>query len=440
MPTLVYNCPSGISGDMNLGAMIGLGVDPKTLKQELRKLPYAGWHLHFEADQRGGISGIRCSVHLASEEYARDHDNGNDHGNDDEGHDHNHDKDNDHDNGEGKDHDNDEGHRHGDGATHEHHHRTFSDIREAIQSSTLNERVKTDSIRCFHELAKAEGAVHGLPPEDVHFHEVGAIDSIVDMVGAAICWDLLNIDRIVCQNLEVGGGTVDCAHGRMPVPAPATARLLDGIAYSSGATNKETTTPTGAALLVGRECEFHATTAGTQQATAVGVGQRNDPNLPNVLYATLIDETATAGATSDQVWELAVNIDDMSAESIGFLCDQIRECGALECWQSPAYFKKGRPGTVIHTLCENATRAAIEACIFKHSTTLGIRRRRWERSKLLRTETTITTEDGPVRIKETKKPDGSVYHKFEYDDCARIARQSGRSLEDVRAILRALKH
>ena len=410
MNTLVYNCPSGLSGDMNLGAMVGLGVDPKTLESELRKLPYDGWHLHFEQDQRGGISGTRCTVHLAKD-HSHDH-----------GHDHSH--------------------GHSDKHSHSHleGHRTFADIRAAIEASQLSDKVKSDAIACFRALAEAEGTVHGIDAEKVHFHEVGAIDSIVDMVGAAICWELLGVDRIVCQNLEVGGGTVQCAHGRMPVPAPATARLLDGRPFTAGATDKETTTPTGAALLVGRGCEFNAKTKGTQIATAIGVGQRDDPNLPNVVYATLIDESTVVSQNAenaDTVWELAVNLDDMTGEAIGFLCERIREAGALDCWQVPAYFKKGRPGTIVHCLVKDADQADIEQTIFKHSHSLGIRRKQWERSKLSREEQVVETEFGPVRVKISTKPDGTTYQKFEYDDLARIARENGRPLSEVRNNLKA---
>lgn len=412
MTTLVYNCPSGISGDMNLGAMVALGVDPKVLEAELRKLPYDGWHLHFDTDARGGISGIRCTVH------AHDHE-----------HDHSHDHDHSH------SHSHDPGHGHG------HGHRTFTDIRKAVEGSQLSDRVKADAIACFHALAVAEGAVHGIAPEEVHFHEVGAIDSIVDMIGAAICWEILDVDRIVCQNLEVGGGTVQCAHGRMPVPAPATARLLTGQPYTAGATDKETTTPTGAALLVGRGAEFGAATNGKQIATAIGLGQRDDPNLPNVLYATLIDESAAStetSSTSDTVCELAVNLDDMTGEAIGYLCEQIREAGALDVWQVPAAFKKGRPGTIVHCLCQPANREHIETTIFKHSRSIGIRRQMWERTKLERENVTLETELGTVRAKVSTLPDGSTYRKFEYEDCARIARETGKSLDEINTLLETL--
>ena len=396
MPTLVYNCPSGISGDMNLGAMVALGVDPEVLEAELRKLPYEAWHLHFNPDARGGISGIRCTVHV--DDHLGEHSSSHGHG---------------------------------------HHHRTFADIQKTVKDSELSDRVKTDAIACFHALAVAESEVHGIAPEKVHFHEVGAIDSIVDMIGAAICRELLNVARIVCQNLEVGGGTVQCAHGRLPIPAPATARLLTGKPYSAGATDKEATTPTGAALLVGRGAEFGASTRGRQIATAIGVGQRDDPKLPNVLYATLIDESLVCAPTSDKVYELAVNLDDMTGEAIGFLCEQIREAGALDVWQVAAGFKKGRPGTIVHCLCQARDLERIEATIFKHSLSIGIRRQLWERTKLERENVTLKTDFGTVHAKVSTLPDGSVYRKFEYEDCARIALKTSKSIDEVTALLDA---
>ena len=381
---------------MNLGAMVALGVDPEVLEAELRKLPYEAWHLDFDTDTRGGINGIRCTVH------AHDHHN-----------------------------------KHSSSHGHGHRHRTFAEIQKMIKGSELSDRVKADAIACFHALAVAEGTVHGTDPEEVHFHEVGAIDSIVDMIGAAICWELLNVDRIVCQNLEVGGGTVQCAHGRIPIPAPATAHLLTGKPYSAGATDKETTTPTGAALLVGRGAEFGASTRGRQIATAIGVGQRDDPKLPNVLYATLIDESVVYAPTADRVYELAVSLDDMTGEAIGFLCEQIREAGTLDVWQVAAAFKKGRPGTIVHCLCQTKDLERIEATIFKHSLSIGIRRQLWERIKLERENVTLETEFGTVRAKVSTLPDGSVYRKFEYEDCARIARKTGKSFDEVTALLDA---
>ena len=386
---------------MNLGAMVALGACPKALEAELRKLPYDGWSLHFEKDIRSGISGLRCDVVL---EHSHTH--------------HHHDHEHDHD--------------HGSSAEESHfHHRTFKEIRQAIESSTLSTRVKTDAIACFRVLAEAEGSVHGIDPENVHFHEVGAIDSIIDMVGAAICWELLDVDRIVCSTLEVGGGTVKCAHGIMPVPAPATAQILNGVPITAGGTNKETTTPTGAALLVGKACQFGATTDGLQIKSARGIGQRNDLKLANAVYVSLINENHPAQLEQDNVVELAINLDDMTGEAIGFLITQLENSPALEVWQTNAQFKKNRPASIVHALVDTTQANQVESIFFKHSSTLGVRRKLWQRNKLPRERIEFSSSLGTVRIKRATLPDGTTRCKAEYDDCARIAQAKGQSIEQI---------
>lgn len=391
MRTLLYNCPAGISGDMNLAALVALGADSKKLETELRKLPYTDWSLSFEPDSRKGINGLRCLVQIDADIHS---------------------------------------HSHEEEDTHAHTHRSFWEIKEAIEASSLKASVKADALNCFQVLAEAEGAVHGVPPEAVHFHEVGALDSIIDIVGAAICWDLLQVDQVVCATLEVGGGTVKCAHGIMPVPAPATARLLNGIPFSSGASDNETTTPTGAALLVGKSCLFKKSLQGTQLKTAIAIGQRDDTKLPNALYVSLIqtDDLASSDLEQDQVLEMATNIDDMSAEAVSYLCEQLIQAGALDVWQTPATFKKGRLGCVVHALSVEKEQHVIEAAFFKHSRSLGIRRQLWQRSKLKRIIERLETKWGTVGIKTAKLPDGSSRFKFEYEDCARIASAENQSL------------
>ncbi len=408
MSTLLYQCPAGISGDMNLGAMIALGLKPEAIEAELRKLPYSGWSLHFETDIRQGITGTRCDVILRQNSTQA--------------------------------HSNLMVDVHAHGHSHAHHeHRGFSEIRKAIESSELSARVKADAVACFRVLAEAEGAVHGIAPAEVHFHEVGAIDSIIDMVGAAICWDLLGVDRIVCSTLEVGGGTVKCAHGIMPVPAPATARLLKGTPFTAGATDKETTTPTGAALLIGKHAEFGGKTSGAQIQTGIGIGQREDPNIANAVYVSLIDESKPGNHyEQDEVVELATNIDDMSAEAISYLCEQLLAAGAVDVWQIPATFKKGRLGCVVHTLAPSDSVSQVEATFFKHSRTLGVRRQDWKRSKLSRELLTLETPWGPVHVKKAGDPNTLTRYKFEYEDCRRIARAENQSLEWVEAELTKL--
>lgn len=438
---------------MNLGAMVALGVDPSVLEKELRKLPYTGWSLRFEADKRGGMSGTRCDVILneagsAEGVHSHAHSHGHSHGHThDHTHEHTHDHPHthDHEHGHSPDHLHSHDHSHGDphddSHGHGHEHRSFADIRAAIEGSDLSSRVKADAVACFQVLAEAEGAVHGMAPEKVQFHEVGAIDSIVDMVGAAVCWELLGIDRVVCSVLEAGGGTVDCAHGRMPVPAPATVRVLEGVSYQTGGTPYEATTPTGAALLVGKKCGFQAATNGRQIGSGIGIGQRNPPGSANVLYVSLIEEsgaTVSDGLEADEVLELAANIDDMTGEAVGFLCARLWETGAMDVWQTPAYFKNSRPGCVVHALVAKGNVEALESTFLRHSSTLGVRRQCWKRSKLKREIQNMDTEWGVVRVKMASGPGGLARHKFEYEDCARIASATGWSLASVEAELAKL--
>jgi uncharacterized protein (TIGR00299 family) protein len=379
MKILYYNCPAGICGDMHLGAMVDLGVDPEALLTELRKLPLDGWKIEFHKDQRKGVSGTRCDVHYK----------------------------------------------------HEHHHRTFADIRGIIEQSTLDADVKMDAIAVFRALAEAEGQVHGKPADQIHFHEVGAVDSILDMVGAAVCWKLLGISQIASSPIELGGGTVKCAHGRMPVPAPATARLVAGFPVSLGGTSKEATTPTGAALLAGKNCRFGQPLSGKSLGSGIGIGQRDDPDVANVLYVSLLETDSMSGAGSARVIELATNLDDMSPEHVAFLADLLLEAGALDVWQTPATFKKGRLGCVLSVLAEANQREQLTQLIFKHSTTLGIRWREWERTILDREVREIKTPYGPARVKAALHEGNLIRSKVEFDDLSRLARENKLSLSQM---------
>ncbi len=419
MRILHYQCTSGLSGDMNLGAMIDLGVDPESLQQELRKLGVEGWSLEFVDDERSGITGTRCTVVLESEQLAGGNSSG-DEG--DHGHGHHH-----------PPHDHGHGHHH-----HDHSHgRTYKEIRELIEQSSLSARAKRDALAVFQVLAVAEGDVHGKDPEDVHFHEVGAVDSIIDMVGAAICWDLLGIDAVTYSVLELGGGHVHCAHGTMPVPAPATARLVEGMRVSLGGTNKEATTPTGAALLKGMGARFAKGTQGAVINVGTGIGQRIDPNLPNAVQVMLVASDSPGDMERDEVWEIAVNLDDMSPEKIAFLTDKLMDAGALDVWQTPVTFKKGRSGVVVSSMVPASLREAARDLIFKHSTTLGLRERKWDRQKLERTIEEVETEYGSVRIKVARSNGTVVRIKPEFDDCQRCAENHQVTLETIESAAQA---
>lgn len=387
MRTLFYNCPAGICGDMHLGAMVDLGVEPAALTAQLEKLGLSGWKIAFEKDRRKGISGTRCDIRL-------------------------------------------------DNADAEHHsHRTFKDIRILIEKAPLNDRVKADAIAVFKALAEAEGAVHGKPAEAIHFHEVGAVDSILDIVGAAVCWDLLDIDQIAASRIELGGGTVSCAHGVMPVPAPATARLVENMPVTIGGSGKEATTPTGAALLAGRQCRFGQPVCGKSLASGIGIGQRDDPDLANVLYVSLL-ESGEAGSGAEEVVEMAVNLDDMSPEHVAFLAECLMEAGALDVWQVSATFKKGRLGCVLNILGRPEDRDKLAALVFRHSTTLGFRWSTRHRQILDRTSRKIATPDGPARLKTSGGHGVKARAKWEFDDLSRIAREKGLTIGEVEENLR----
>lgn len=405
MRTLVYQPFSGISGDMNLGALIDAGVDPDQLRTELEKLGVDGWSLEISRESRQGISGTRANVAL----HPHDHDHSH-------AHRHTH------------------SHSHEHGHSHDHVHRTFADIRALIEASALSEEVKRCAIDIFRIVAEAEGAVHNQPIEKVHFHEVGAIDSIVDTVGAAVCLELLRVDRVLASDVELGGGTVKCAHGVMPVPAPATAKIVTGMPVSRGAVDKECTTPTGAAILASTVKGFTQSASGRVIATGVGIGGRDNPALPNILPVTLLetDEAATGldALPTESVVELAANIDDMTSEAIGALLQRLLEAGALDAWATPATMKKNRPGHVVYALATDAQASSIAQAFLTHSSTLGLRQSAASRWVLPRTTTMVQTPYGDIRIKHTIDCD-YARAKPEFDDCDQAAIRHGVCIQAV---------
>jgi len=397
MKKLYYNCPAGICGDMHLGAMVDLGVEPGKLIAELKKLGLSGWSIGFNKDQRKGISGTRCDVFIQEEAPPSLSPLT---------------------------------------TAHAHVHRNFKDIREMIEASDLSDQVKEDSIKVFRVLAEAEGKVHGQTADEVHFHEVGAVDSILDIVGAAICWELLGIEEIASSTVELGGGTVQCAHGRMPVPAPATARLVENFPVSLGGTAKEATTPTGAALLAGKDCKFSQPTTGKSVATGIGIGQRDNPETANVLYVSLLEDSVTQNNDGTEVVELATNLDDMSPERIAFLVELLMDEGALDAWQTPASFKKGRLGCVLSVLALPEQRDKLTGLILRNSTTLGVRWNLWNRTILDRESKEIESPLGTVRLKSVVHDGQTLRSKIEYDDLSRLAREHNLSISEIEEKIR----
>jgi uncharacterized protein (TIGR00299 family) protein len=400
MKILYYDCFAGISGDMNLGALINLGVPAEHLVNELKKLKVEGYDIRISNELKMGINGTRVNIQLPDL-----HD-----------HPHNHGQDNHH-------------RKHHNSPMH-HEHRNIRNIQSIIEASTLNNFIKEKSMAIFHEIAVAEAKIHAKVIDEIHFHEVGAIDSIIDIVGAAICIDYLKPDRIMASSVELGGGFVECAHGVFPVPAPATAEILKGIPVKTGKVDKETTTPTGAAILKVFVDEFTDALHISIVKTAYGIGYY-DLAIPNVLRVYLADTQAEISGTEAGAIMLECNIDDMNPEHYSYVMDSLFEAGAQDVFIVPIIMKKSRPAVQLCVLCDEADRENMENIILKETTSLGIRYSNVTKSMLERKSRTIDTPYGKIRIKEGLSDGKTIKYKAEYDDCANAARKAGVSLKEV---------
>ncbi len=371
MKILYYDCFAGISGDMNLGALIDLGVDASYLKAELEKLKIEGFHLEVTKDKRRGISGTKAEVVIENQENEK--------------------------------------------------HRHLRHIEEIINGSSLSHKVKTSALKIFDLIAVAEGKIHNIPKEHVHFHEVGALDSIADIVGAAICLDYLNVDKILSSPIQLGGGTVKCAHGIMPVPAPATAEIVANIPVKTGLVNHEATTPTGAAILVAMVDEFTGSSELNITKTGYGIGNR-DSEVPNVLRVFLCEDSDTLqDVTVEYALLLESNIDDMNPEHYDYLLELLFNAGASDAWLQPVIMKKSRPATTLSVLCKVPLASKMKEIIFTHSSSIGVREYTVKKNMLRREESSIETPFGNVRIKQSYYNGRMVSSKPESEDCRRLA-------------------
>ncbi len=315
-----------------------------------------------------------------------------------------------------------------------HEHRGLSEIRAIIDRSSLPKTVRDRSAAIFERLADSEAKVHGVDREQIHFHEVGAVDAIVDVVAAALAIEALGIDRIVCSPLAVGSGTVACAHGVMPVPAPATVLLLQGVPIAATQEEGELLTPTAAAILTTVAAEFGPVPSMTLESTGMGAGTREGKHLPNVvrvLVGTAEDDT------TDTVAILESNLDDVPGEWVGHCMGRLLEAGALDVYCVPIYMKKSRPGVLLTVLADRARVAQLESIIFAETCTLGIRRRYAERSKLERSSEEVDTPYGRIRVKVGRRGGRTITAAAEYDECAAAARSHGVPL---RAVMEAAMH
>ncbi len=420
MKIVYYDCFSGISGDMNLGAMIDLGVSSDTLISGLEKLNIGGWRLDITSDQRHGITGTRVTVFTDEEESA---DHSHLHG---QGHDHDH----------AHDHENENGHvhkhEHGPGNVHDHRHghRNLSDIRKIIKGSSLSDKVTDLAMQIFTLIAEAEAAVHGKPVDEIHFHEVGAIDSIVDVVGSAICYDALGVDRVYVSTIELGSGMVRCEHGLLPVPAPATARIIAGFPVHTGGVSFEATTPTGAAIIAALARPLPPGTNFSIIRTGYGIGQKNNPERPNILRVFLA-ETEPEEEKGHQALLVECNVDDMNPELSDYISARLFSAGAGDVWFTPVIMKKGRPAFTISVICEEEHKNAVREILFTESTTIGLRVTPFSKETLHRKFEELETRFGKVVIKKSYFNDRLVSVKPEADRCSAIAMETGLPMKQV---------
>ena len=429
MKTLYLDIFSGISGDMFIGALLDLGVDARKLELELKKLKLDGYHLHIARKQKSGIEGVKLDVHLTD-----DHD-------DHHGHGHHHHHEHHHDHGHGHDH------------HHEHHHhdenRTFAEIGKLISKSKLSPWVKKKSVAVFQHIAEAEGKIHGMPPEQVHFHEVGAVDSIVDIVGTCIALELLGKPRVLAAPVVEGTGWVDCAHGRFPVPAPATLAILGarGVGVTQCDEPHELVTHTGAALLAEFVEGFGPMQNLIAEKIGFGLGTRENQTRPNVLRAVLGSESKTQSSKSkvldweiDRVTVLETNLDDISGEILGQFVETALAAGALDVFHTPIQMKKNRPGVLLTVLCAESDADKFSESILRETSAFGVRRTVAERRKLRREFTRVKTPFGEVIVKIGRLNGKAVQVAPEFESCKKLAVQSQVPLKQVyEAVLKAIK-
>ncbi len=389
MKILYYDCFAGISGDMNLGAMIDLGVDPDYLREQLRRIEIGPYEIRVTRDQRRGIFGTKLDVILPSGEGAP--------------------------------------------AAHGHGHRSFKDIAVLIEKSNFSDGIKSTSLNIFMKIARAEAKIHGHSIDEVHFHEVGAIDSIVDVLGAAICLDYLKVDKILSSPVQVGGGYVKCAHGMLPVPAPATAEILTGIPIRSGIVPFETTTPTGAAILAATAGCFADRVDFTPLKIGYGIGQR-DTDVPNVLRVFLgemEDERQDPDVEVKEACLMECNIDDMNPELYDGVVETLFEKGALDVYLTPIIMKKSRPAVKISIICDADHRRGIEEVLWLQTSTFGLRVNRISKLLLRRDISAVKTKYGLLSVKNAYLRGERIKWKLEYEDAKRLAREKGVSIKAI---------
>ncbi len=384
MKTLYLDCSMGAAGDMLTAALLELFDNKDEILSLLNSIGVPGVEFIAEDSEKCGISGTHMAVKIHGEE---------------EGEEHHHE--------------------------HHHHHSSLNDIKEIVTSLNLSEKVGADVRAVYEIIAAAESEVHGVPVTDIHFHEVGTLDAVADVAAVCLLIDKLSPGRIIASPVNTGKGQVRCAHGILPVPAPATALILKGIPVYSDDINGELCTPTGAALLKYFADEFGAMPVMTVSAIGYGMGKK-DFDRANCVRAFLGESSESEG----YIVELSCNIDDMTAEEIGFACEMCFKAGAVEVYTVPAGMKKNRPGTLLCVLCREAEKDELIKTIFRYTSTIGLRESVCRRYTLSRTEESVSTQFGGIR-KKVSSGYGVTKEKYEYDDISRVARENGLSFSEV---------
>jgi uncharacterized protein (TIGR00299 family) protein len=384
MRTLYFDCFAGASGDMILGALVAAGVDPEAFKQQLSLLGVTGYTIDFETVDRSGISATYARVQTP----------------------------------------------------HEHAHRHLSDILKIIYGSRLSDSIKDRAAKIFARLAEAEARVHNEPVEQVHFHEVGAVDAIIDVVGAAIGFELLGIERFVASPLHVGSGTVDMDHGRYPVPPPAVAELLKGVPFYSTDIVGELVTPTGAAIITTVCAGYGPIPQLKLERAGYGAGTREYNKFPNALRVLVGEEESSLTAKSmksadERLWMIETNMDDISPQILGHVMERAFDLGALDCYFTSVQMKKNRPGVLLTILCREEQRATLSELLFSETTTLGIRAYEVERRALERRIVTVETQYGPIDVKVAQLNGHIIKEMPEYEQCRQAAREANVPLRIV---------
>ena len=376
------DCLSGISGDMTLGALIDAGIDPSTIQAGIDSLGLPSCQLVVEETTRHGFRAVNVQVK--------------------------HDE--------------------------QHSHRHLHHITEMIDNSKLTESQKNLSKEIFRHLAEAEARVHNSSIEKVHFHEVGAVDSIADVVGSAIGWDLLNVDKIICSPIPTGHGFITIAHGKVSLPAPATAELLKEVPLAESSVQMELTTPTGAAIAVTLAETFGPLPAMKLEVVGYGAGDRDlteQPNVLRLLVGEIADAPQSSNSTEDQIWILETNLDDISGEVIGHCSELLLAAGALDVYSTAIQMKKNRPGTKLTVLCAETDITSLEQILFRETATLGIRRWPADRHKLVRSIHHVETTWGLLAGKLAVLEDGSEVFSPEFEACREISQQHNVPLHQV---------